>query len=476
MRPEHNQKITNTILHTVAFAVIGLLTVLVSCECGDDKPEAIQPPWIDTHLAEVEDSALMEMVSRQDTLAAMTLAWRKITQDSFTQAIELLNQFNTAPETASDALNFITGFAYRMNKSFEDAILSLNRMENLYRYPTAPHVLAQSYRLSENYEQAIELYKKMRKHKPYKEDNLDDSILRCQADMGDTLAGIQIAIKLMNSGRNLEASSYFLRYVPLARNKVPPTWYYLAGKSYVRGNNFTRASIYLENADAETTFAELKFLAGLAYYELEAFDSSYSKFNQALKLGDSSYSTLYYNVHLNRGLERVDSALYYSFLGLEVHPDEEYFYFLPAQMYFENKDFEKLKQLAARGVEHANRSFKVFTYYIVSNYLTGDTATADSLFIEFMEKFKMYPNAFIEAAKMFRGPVKMEDKATLLEQEDIYNKHPGVANILRIYHVTRGRDPEKARAILDTLLVKDTSSITRPLIEEFYRQEYPSQS
>ncbi|MBD3381809.1 MAG: hypothetical protein GF404_06400 [candidate division Zixibacteria bacterium] len=476
MSLKYNRKLTKRIVHSIAVAIIGCLTILVSCECGDNKPEAIQPPWIDTHLAETEDSVLEQMVAQQDTLAAMTLAWRKISEDSFIQAIEFLNQFNSAPETASDALNFITGFAYHMNKSYGEAISYLNRMENLYRYPTASQVLAKSYRLSENYDQAIELYKEMSKRKPYKEYNLDDSILRCRADQGDTLAGIQIGKKLMDAGRNLEASSYYLRYVPLARNKVPPTWYYMAGKSYVRGNNFTRASVYLENADAETTFAELKFLAGVAYYEIEAFDSAYSKFNQALKLGDSSYSTLYYNVHLNRGLERVDSALYYSLVGLEVHPDEEYFYFLPAQIYYENKDYEKLKQLSAYGVEHATRSFKVYTYYTVVNYLTGDTATADSLFIEFMEKFKMYPNAFIEAAKMYRGPVKMEDKAKLLEQEDILNKHPAIANILRIYHITRDRDPERAREILDTLLVKDTSSITRPLIEEFYRQEYPSQT
>jgi tetratricopeptide (TPR) repeat protein len=295
----------------IAITFIFLTSILVSCECGDDVPQEVSFPWLSNQYSEVSDSILREMALENDTLAAMTWTWRQIQQDSLRKAAQFISDYNISPETAPDDLNYITGLAFVKISSFEKAIPYFKAFENYHEFPKAAHYLALSYRKSEQYDQALELYNWMKGRKQYRDDNISDSILRCHADMGDTLAGIEIGRKFMELNKIGDAAEYFYRYVPLARGKVPPAWYFWAGKTYLDGNNFTRAAVYLENADADTTFAELSYLSGLAYYEIEAFDSAYSKFHQALELGDSSYSTIYYDIQFMALFDMTDSALYY---------------------------------------------------------------------------------------------------------------------------------------------------------------------
>jgi hypothetical protein len=240
------------------------------------------------------------------------------------------------------------------------------------------------------------------------------------------------------------------------------------------GNNPTRAAVFLENADADTNLAELSVLLGKCYYRLQVFDSSASKLSQGMAMGDSTAEVVHMILQSLAGDNRPQESLEMSYLGIKLHPEDERFYFIPSQHFFENKRYAELKQLAMEAGKHVKASFKIDAYYIASLILLDDTEYLDSVLSVFIDNYKFEAGALKESAKLFRTSLNREDIATRLETSDPTLTYPEMHQFLFWYQLNRKDGMiDSCRAMLENWIQYDTLEARRAFIEELYERDYP---
>ncbi len=467
-KPHGHSLAARLILLGMSMLVISVIT----CECGDKPTEAYQPPWMENQYSLLTDSILQEKVESSDTLAVLTLAWRLL-QDKDTQerAAKMLFNFNANHELASEDLNYLTATALMEVHADSTAIKYLGTLTNSKHFPDARHLLANAYKNTEKYAEAILIYKKMDK-KRY--EGIEDSILRCKADLGDTASAIKFARKCLEIRKIGPAVTYYNRFVSLSRGVSPARWSYEAGQTYYLGNNPTRASVYLENADADTNLAELSVLLARCYYKLHVYDSAASKLSQGMALGDSTAEVVYMLMQSLVGDDRPQESLEISYLGIKLHPEDERFYFIPSRHLFENKQYAELKQLAYEAGKHVKASYKIGAYYIASLVLLDETDDLDSILNKYIDDFKFSPGALKEASQLFRTSLHREDIATRLETSDPTYTYPDLYYFLFWYQMNRKDGMiDSARTMLENWIKYDTIEARKALIEELYDRDYP---
>lgn len=456
----------------ILVGIIMLLLSVITCECGDKQAEEMyQPPWIENQYSHLTDSMLQYKADLNDTLALMTLAWR-LMQDKDTQerAAEMLWSFNGNYKLASEDLNYLTATALMKVNVDSIAILYLGTLTDSKHFPDAQHLLANAYIKEEKFDKAILVYKAMNK-KQY--EGIEDSILRCQADLGDTTSGILFARKCLEQNKIGQAARYYNKYVSLSRGVSPARWSYEAGQAYYRGNNPTRASVFLENADADTNLAELSVMLGRNYYQLQVFDSSASKLSQGVALGDSTAEVVYLLVQSLAGDNRPEESLEISYLGIELHPDDERFYFSPSRQLYDNQQYAELKQMAESARKYIKTSFKIDAYYIASLILLDETDHLDSILNIYINDHKFTAGALKEASALFRVSLNREDIATLLESSDPTTTYPELHQFLFWYQLNRREGQiDTARSMLESWIELDTVEARRALIEELYDRDF----
>jgi len=453
-------------------AFIVFMLSLITCECEDKEAEVFQPPWMDNQYSESADSVLLQKIEQDDTLAALTLAWRYL-QDTTTQnqAAQMLWEFNRNYELASDDLNYLTGKALYMVNSDSLAISYLGALEERDYYPDAGNLLANAYKNRLKYEKAVIVYEKMDKDKF---DGIEDSILRCKAELGDTLSGIRFAERMLEHRNIGMAAKYYTKYVSLSRGVSPAGWSFGAGKAYYYGNNPTRAAVYLENADADTNLAELSELLGRNYYRLEVFDSAASKLSQALEMRDTTAELVYLLMQCLSGDNRPEEALGISYLGIRLFPEDERFYFMPSRFLYETENYDSLQKLSEEARKNVGSSFKIDAYYIGALCLLEDTSGIDTLLEQYIDNYKFEAGALKEASRLFGASLNREDIAARLEAADPTTTYPEMFQFLFWYQRIREEGmSDSARSLLLTWIEMDTVEERRALIEELYERDYP---
>jgi len=456
----------------ILFGILLLILSVITCECGDKQVEIYQPPWIENQYSLLTDSMLQEKVELNDTLAVLTLAWRLLqNEETQERAAEILWDFNQNYDLASDDLNYLTATALMQVHADSVAIMYLGRLTDSKQFPDARHLLANAYKKREKYDEAMLVYNKMDK-KHYL--GIEDSILRCKADLGDTASAIKFARKCLEIRKIGPAVTYYNRFVSLRRGVSPTRWSYEAGQAYYLGNNPTRSSVYLENADADTNLAELSVLLARCYYKLHVYDSASSKLSQGIALGDSTAEVVFMLMSSLAGDDRPQESLEISYLGIKLHPNDERFYFSPARELFEDKKYGELKQLVEDAKKHIKASFKIDAYYIASLILLDETEDLDSILSKYICDYKFTAGALKESAELFRVSLHREDIATLVETSDPTYTYPELYQFLFWYQLNRKDGMiDSSRTMLENWIQYDTVEARKALIEELYERDYP---
>lgn len=469
-KPHDHPLTAKLILLGIAMLILSVIT----CECGDKQAEVYQPLWIENQYSLLTDSMLQAKVESSDTLAVLTLAWRLLqNEDTQRRAAKMLRDFNPNYELASDDLNYLTATALMQVHSDSVAIMYLGMLTDSRLFPDARHLLANAYKNQKKYPEAMLIYQKMDK-KRFEGEGIEDSILRCKADLGDTASAIKFARKCLEIRKIGPAVTYYNRFVSLSRGVSPTRWSYEAGQTYYLGNNPTRASVYLENADADTNVAELSVLLARCYYKLHVYDSAASKLSQGIALGDSTAEVIHMLVQSLAGDNRPQESLEASYLGIRLHPDDERFYFIPSRHLFENKQYAELKQMAEEAGKHVKQSYKIDAYYIAALILLDETDDLDSILNKYIDDHKFSPGALKAASQLFRTSLDREDIATRLETSDPTYTYPGLYQFLFWYQISRTDGLiDSARIMLENWIKYDTLEARKALIEELYNRDYP---
>jgi len=241
------------------------------------------------------------------------------------------------------------------------------------------------------------------------------------------------------------------------------------------GNNFTRAAVYLENADAEINDAHLSYLLGRTYFRLEVYDSCTSKLNQALIMGDSSLGTIYTLYIALIELENESEGVRIGELASNLYPTDERFYYYQSQLLFKYKKYEELNQFTSQAIKNIPLSYKLHVHYIGSYYLLEDISTADSLLEIFVDDFKYVPYALKEAARFFKQSIDREDIASRLESIEISDNYPSVAAFITLYDKLLMEDlSDSAFALINLWLEVDTVSDRIQIIEYLRDRDFPN--
>ena len=452
--------------------IIGLLAVLaVTAGCGKDEKPLAMMPWEYGDYSYYEDSTLQRLIDANDTLAAMTLTWHYLNRDEAYKASKLISDFNKFHSTAAPELNYITGMALAAWELDSAALVYLEPIKNDKRFPQIKHLVANSYKKVGRYEDALKIYKKMPDRKS---EAIQDSIMICKAEMGDTLSGITYAQKMLKNREIGPAAKYFERYVSKQRGKSPAEWNYGAGEAYFMGNNFTRAQVFLENADAQIDEAHLSNLLGRTYLKLEVFDSCASKLNQALIMGDSSLDNIHtLCVALSREKQN-EELMRIAKLGRSLFPKDQRFYFFISQVLYDENKFQELNQMAKEGLEDIPYSFRLYAYLIGSYYLLGEKQTADSLLEVFIDTFEYEPLAMKGAAKFFETSLKDTVNAERLRKLEISDKYPVFAGFYDQYDILlRYNNRDSALVLLNTWIAKDTVEERVKVIRYLKKRDFP---
>jgi tetratricopeptide (TPR) repeat protein len=465
----HSHSLTHRL---ILLGITMLILSVITCECGDKQAEIYQPPWIENQYSLLTDSMLQEKAVLNDTLALLTLAWRLMqNKDTQNRAAEMLWDFNQNYDLASEDLNYLTASALMQVHADSVAIIYLGTLTDSKKFPDARHLMANAYKERKMYDEAILIYNKMDK-KHYV--GIEDSILRCKADLGDTASTIKFARKCLEQKKIGTAATYYNRVVSLSRGVSPTRWSYEAGQAYYHGNNPTRASVYLENADADTNLAELSVLLARCYYKLHVYDSAASKLRQSIAMGDSSNDVVFMLMHSLAGDNRPEESLEASYLGIRLYPEDERFYFIPVRHLYEIQDYSGIKKLVEQARNHITSSFKIDAYYIAALILLDEAGDLDSLLAAYIEKYKFEAGALKEAAKLFRTSVNRDDIATRLETADPTTTYPEMYQFLFWYKKNREDGMlDSCRTMLQNWIQLDTIKERRAVIEALYERDYP---
>jgi len=453
--------------------VVVLIAVsVILLNCGKDEEPLTVLPWEANEYSFYEDSALQRLTDGNDTLAAMTLAWHYLQFGDTLKAARFITEFNRFYSQSTPELNYLTGIILTAARTDSLALPYLETLKKSKIIPQARHTLANTYKNLNRYEDAINIYKKLPDHK---NEAIRDSILRCRADMGDTLSGIEFAQKMLKAYNIGLSARYFSKYVSLQRGKFPAEWCYGAGEAYMLGNNFTRAAVYLENADADIDEARLSNMLGRTYFRLEVYDSCASKLNQALSMGDSTLNNIYLLHIALVEMENESEASRIAELGRTLFPADERFYFYYSQLLYKNKKYKELNDFVSLSLNNAPQSFKLHSYYIGSYYLMGDNLTADSLLEIFIDNFRYVPYALKEAARFFEQSLKREDIGNRLKNLEISENYPEVAAFITHYDNLIKEDlPDSALSLLNLWLVRDTVPGRCQIIEYLRDRDFPN--
>ncbi len=455
----------------IIFAVLVLAVILIVGTAGEKEPSIIYRPWVNTPYRDLPDSVLLGKAQQHDTLAAMVLGWHYMDDGDSTAAASFLTGFNPGPETASSDLNYLSAMALMGTERDTSAIRYLIPIMDNKAYPNARIYLAELYKKLKNYEQALAVYEKL--DAKYLE-GLDDSILVCKGEMGDSASAMQFALKMLEEGKAIKGVRFFSKYVSLSRGVSPPLWSYGAGKAYLQGNNPTRAAAYLENADADTSFADLSYNLGLAYYRLEVFDSSASKMTQAMEMGDTSKNLLSTLIGSYRMGGYPEKAFEASMFAIKAYPDFEEFYIIPTKTYYDSGQYDRLLDFTREARKYVKDSYKIDSYYAAANYLVGDTATAIAFIDTLIMKHRFEAGALKEASRLFETSLGLTDIAQRLKENDPAIIFPETAGFLQFYHRDKSRGMiDSCRVMLETWIKNDTVTARRQLMVELYNRDFP---
>ena len=454
--------------------IISLLAVIVVLiGCGKkEKPLSVMP-WEDNKYVYYEDTALLRLIDANDTLAAMTLTWHYINRDENIKAANLIADFNKFHSNSTPELNYITGMALAGRGADSAALVYLEPLRKSKRIPQARYLLASTYKKLGRYEDAIEIYKKL---PDKKSEAIKDSILICKAEMGDTISAITYAQKMLRNREIGTAAKYFERYVSKQRGKSPAEWNYGAGEAYFEGNNFTRAQVFLENADAEIDDARLSNLLGRTYLKLEVFDSCASKLNQALLMGDSSLDNVHTLLLAQSREDNEEEVFHISELGRSLFPEDERFYYYDSQILYKQKKYQELLDLATEGMKHLPYSYRIYSYLIGSQYLMGNKHVSDSLVNVYVEKFKYQPFAMKEIAQFFKKSLNDTATAERLQKLEISDKFPSIAGFYTQYDLRLTyNEREIALSMLNEWIELDTVAERIKIIEYLKERDFPEE-
>ncbi|NIP44507.1 MAG: tetratricopeptide repeat protein [candidate division Zixibacteria bacterium] len=462
-----------TVLSKDSFALpfIALITLIIGLNCGDNELELIARPWVNTEYRDLPDSILRVKAENNDSLAAMVIGWKFMLREDTVSAANYLTVFNQNPPGASAPLNYLTGLALLGAKRDSLATEYFLPLINNDEYPHATYYLASIYRKLKNDERALEIYQKM---DPELWEGVDDSVLVCKAALGDTASAIEFAQKMLEEDKIVKAAPILTKYVSMERGKSPAHWNYLTGMAYYRGNNPTRAAAYLENADADTSFKDLSYHLGLAYYKIKAFDSAASKLDQAMELGDSSINLFKILIESREIEGDTAGAFERSLLGIELYPEVEDFYVFPSKLYYKNGDLEELLALVEEGRKQAPNSYKLDAYYTAVNFLLGNDSLADALVDTLVIKHRYYPGALSQSADLFEQSLGKEGIAEKLRAEDPMNRFPNTGDFLFWYHLYKEKDKaDTARVMLENWIENDTVTERLQLMKDLYVRDFP---
>ena len=453
-------------------SIISLLAVFVILiGCGNDEKPLTIMPWENNEYVFYEDSTLLRLIDANDTLAAMTLTWHYINRDEKSKAANLIADFNKFHSNSTPELNYITGMALAAKGNDSAAIVYLETLSKSKRIPQARSLLANTYKKAGRYEDAIKTYKKL---PDKKSEAVKDSILICKAEMGDTLSGIKFARKMLDIRNIGMAAKYYQKFTSMQRGVSPAEWNYGAGEAYFEGNNFTRAQVYLENADAEIDDARLSNLLGRTYLKLEVFDSCASKLNQALIMGDSSLDNVHTLLLAQSRAENEEEVFHISELGRSLFPEDERFYYYDSQILYKQNKYQELLELATEGFKRLPYSYRIYSYLIGSQYLMGNKHVSDSLVDVYVEKFKYQPFAMNEIAKFFEKSLKDTTAAEKLQKLEISDKFPSVGGFYSQYDLRLTyNEREKALSMLNDWIEQDTVAERVKVIEYLKERDFP---
>ncbi len=455
-----------------ALALIAFISIVMGLNCGKDEPELIARPWINTDYRDSASFVLQEKAKEGDTLAAMVLGWQYMLHEDSAAAADYLTDYNKNPSQASPAINYLTGLALKGAKRDSAAVEYFLPIKDNEEYPHAAYYLANLYRKLKKHEQALEIYEKF--DPELWGEGIEDSILVCNASMGDTASAMKFARKMFDQNNAFKAVPYLSRYVSLKRGESPTLWNYMAGMGYYQGNNTTRAAVYLENADADTNVAHLSYYLGLTYYKLEVYDSAASKLEQAMNMGDSSVNLMIALMKSYQFQGDTAQALETASRAIQIHPEVEEFYFFPAKILYQGGQYGQLFNIAQQGRMYAADSYKLDAYYAAASFLMGNDSLGNMLVDTLIEKHKFEGGALTEAAKLFEESLQKPQIADRLKEHDPAKRFPKTKEFLYWYHYYRDRDMrDSTRSLLERWIEGDTVEARRELMEELYARDFP---
>jgi len=457
-------------IQTISIFIIIVAFTICGCSNKDDEPQVRS--WIESEYLYLADSILLQMTDHNDTLAAITLGWRYMQNKDTASAAKLFKEFNKFYDKAEPDLTYLSALSFQGTGQDSLALQYITPLLKKKSYPEAKYLAADSRIELEDYDGAIEIFKTLRKTD---KEAIDDSILRCKAEQGDTLSAITFARKMLNMNKINLAVPYYGRYVSLSRGVSPPLWSYEAGKTFFLGNNFTRSSVFLENADADTSFMELSFLLGRSYYSLQVFDSAASKFAQAIEMGDSSSEVINMMLLSHSGADHYEQTLEACRFGISLYPDDDRFYYALAKHYYTSKEYEKLKDLATSGLEHTS-SYKLESYNIAAHILLGYEDKVDSLVDKLIFDHRFEAGALSDAVKLFETSLHREDIVTRIKENDLPSKYPSVTNFITWYdRLIQTGYTDSARALLEKWLDQDSVQDRLEFMRDMYQHYYPEE-
>lgn len=454
----------------IILAVIVLAIAVFISRSGEQAPSVSARPWVNTPYRDLEDSTLMQKAGQNDTLAAMVLGSRYLDKGDTINAMNFLMRFNPSPQMASADLNYLSAQAFLSAGRDTAAIAYLIPLSKSKAYPNSRIDLANTYNKLRNYKQALAVYEDIdRKLMPGK----DDSILVCKGMLGDTASGMKFAMRMMDEDKPVKAATLFNKFVSLSRGVSPTSWCYAAGMAFLQGNNPTRAAVYLENADADTSFAKLSYNLGFAYFRIEAFDSAASKYSQALQLGDSSQTLMHYYLTSCQRSNHPEKAYDVSLLGMKLYPESEEYYFVPANKYFGEKQYDKLLAFVTEAQKKVNNSYKIDSYVAAANYLLGNKETAMRQIDSLMEKYRFQAGALGEASQLFGISLGLKDVAEKMKQMDPAVNYPETVGFLNWYNESMSAgEIDTCKTILETWIENDTIKARRQIMVDLYNRDF----